>query len=371
MLSHLQPQQVVLNKTLDIRYYDGTDEMVFLDSCISGTHRINILNKAVNNLSDVQNIPTFEFAAATINLQTLTEPCHGGKGRRLTDLEASQPTGVHRSVSRLAGLRHITSSTDFGKRPDVLWLFQETKCMSSTSVVKEPGSGKMMGVVSHYNSSSPKTTRHVVLPVNNPLNQSLQPSQHAYTIWDQVVNTLQLMNSCKGNLMVIGGSFYLHWLPLPSHRHRGCVDAFKTLSAIMGYFILNMKGTKTESIKETVLDYIVVNCSGDFFLQTVESLEDVMDDPDHRLVVLQANLRLDQPHFDEVSHHTQLPDAQKARALRFLEYMKGKVDVARRPSLTWSGAVQHFKMSAITESVKKMDSVILLLVLIWLKVIPP
>ena len=170
---------------------------------------------------------------------------------------------------------------------------------------------KKIGIVSNYSSSIPKSTRHETLLINSPHGM---PASQAYTVWDQVLNILLLMNCCKESAVIFGGSFYLHWLPEPSHRHHGCVNAFKTLTAWLGYFVINMKGTKTGTNGNILLDYVFINCSGDFYVSTVESLKNFMDEPDHRLIAVQARLRL----MDDNMPRACLSVCQMGRAAKFL-----------------------------------------------------
>ena len=318
---------------MDVRLFDEDDVKLFVESCEKQQHKINVYNQLVKSAANIQDFPGYPFAAATINLQTLTEPLNDGKGRRIVDLDASQSQESARSVSRLAGLRQIIASTAFGQKPNVSWLLQEVKCpvscftkilrpldqrrvsyslsynaidsgsrklkgtsaimqvtlpdqVSSTppdfvfripgvidqvmKISMEPKSGRPIGVVSHYSSSSPRSTRHAVLPINNPLGKVFKSDDQAFTVWDQLLDTLMLMNCCKESCMSDWGSFYLHWLPRPGHRHRGCVNSFKTLTATIRFHIINMRGTKTDSKRETMLDYMLVNFCGDFVVTTVE-----------------------------------------------------------------------------------------------------
>ena len=202
--------------------------------------------------TDIPDLPAFGFTVATINLQTMTEPLNDGKGRRVVDLDTSNTEGSQRSISRLAGMRQIIGNTSFGTKQHVHWLLQEAKCPTSsltkllrpldqrflssflsydaedsrvrrakgTSAIitistrhhidtppdfvlrlpgvqdivmrieMEPQSGKTIGIVSNYSSSIPKSTRHETLLINSPHEM---PASQAYTVWDQVLNILNIV----------------------------------------------------------------------------------------------------------------------------------------------------------------------------------
>ena len=61
------PQQILLNEALDIKYFEDEKAMLFLDSYISGSRSVNVLNIKVESIADDQNLPGFDFAAATLN----------------------------------------------------------------------------------------------------------------------------------------------------------------------------------------------------------------------------------------------------------------------------------------------------------------
>lgn len=118
----------------------------------------------------------------------------------------------------------------------------------------------------------------------------------------------------------------------------------------------------------SIIDFIITNCDGDFSVDTVESLKNFMPDPDHRLVSLQARLRLRQPTFDALSSASSLPDHQLRRAKRFLAYVQSIVPKSSWHLLDWIGISRYFHSFVMNESEKKLNPVVIIQVYVWLKV---
>ena len=94
-----------------------------------------------------------------------------------------------------------------------------------------------------------------------------------------------------------------------------------------------------------------------------------MDNPDHRLVAMQARLRVQEKPFERTAAYARLPANQTERAERFFQYMKTTVKKSSWHLLDWSGILRYFRSFVKNETVKKLDPVIMILVLIWLQVI--